>query len=156
MDNIDIKLLEELQRNAQQTTSQLSKTLNMPITTIHHRIKRLYEEGFIKSIRAILNPEKVNKSVLSFILVSFDYAILGSKEKLSQRLAAKKIAEFPLVQEIHLLAGEDDMLIKVRGRDNKEISDFVLDQLRTVPGISKTRTVFVMDSAKEDTRICLR
>ncbi len=155
MDEKDKELLEEIQKNAQQTTSQLSKKLNMPITTVHHRLKKLYEEGIIRSIRAVLNPETVNKSVLSFILVSFDYSVPGFKEKLSQRLAAKKISEFPLVQEVHLLAGEDDMLIKVRGRDNKEISDFVLDQLRTVPGVSRTRTVFVMDTAKEDTRICL-
>ena len=47
------------------------------------------------------------------------------------------------------------MLVKVRGKTNEEISSFVIDKLRTVKGVDKATTMFVMATEKEDFSIQL-
>jgi len=81
--------------------------------------------------------------------VTFDYRNTTSKV-LSQRDSAEIIGRFPEVQEIHVISGAFDMLVKVRGKNNDEISSFVIDKLRTVKGVDKATTMFVMATEKED------
>jgi DNA-binding Lrp family transcriptional regulator len=59
----------------------------------------------------------------------------------------------PEVQEIHIITGDWDFLIKVKERDVSSVGRFVVDKLRTVQGISKTLTCMVFDSAKETTDV---
>ena len=151
---IDKKILTELQEDATQNSSKLARKLNIPISTIHHRIKKLFAEKKIEKIQAKLSPEKVGKPILAFIFVTFDYQNTANKV-LSQRDSAEIIGRFEEVQEIHVIAGEFDMLIKVRGANNEEISSFVIDKLRTVKGVDKARTMFVMFTEKEDFSIQL-
>ena len=89
---------------------------------------------------------------MAFIFVTFDYQNTSSKS-LSQRDSAKMIGMFKEVQEVHVISGEFDMLIKIRGEDNEEISNFVIDKLRTIKGVDKARTMFVMATEKEDISI---
>jgi DNA-binding Lrp family transcriptional regulator len=154
MDMIDKKILTELQKDATQNSSKLARKLNIPISTIHHRIKKLFAEKKIEKIQAKLAPERVGKPILAFIFVTFDYQNTANKV-LSQRDSAEIIGRFEEVQEIHVIAGEFDMLIKVRGSNNEEISSFVVDKLRTVKGVDKARTMFVMFTEKEDFSIQL-
>jgi DNA-binding Lrp family transcriptional regulator len=49
------------------------------------------------------------------------------------------------VQEVHIITGDWDFLIKVKEKDVNAVGRFVVDKLRTVPGISKTLTIMVFD-----------
>jgi len=74
---------------------------------------------------------------------------------LSQRKVAKEIAHFPEVQEVHIISGDWDILIKAKARDVDSIGKFVVDKLRLVQGIEKTLTCFVFESEKESMAIAL-
>lgn len=63
------------------------------------------------------------------------------------------MASFPEVQEVHIISGDWDLLIKVRTTDIDAVGRFVVDKLRTVRGIEKTVTCMVFDTAKETTEI---
>jgi DNA-binding Lrp family transcriptional regulator len=154
MDMIDKKILTELQKDATQNSSKLARKLNIPISTVHHRIKKLISDKTIEKIQAKLSPERVGKPILAFIFVTFDYRNTTSKV-LSQRDSAEIIGRFSEVQEIHVISGAFDMLVKVRGKTNDEISSFVIDKLRTVRGVDKATTMFVMATEKEDFSIQL-
>ncbi len=86
--------------------------------------------------------------------MTFDYRNTTSKI-ISQRDSAEIIGRFSEVQEIHVISGAFDMLVKVRGKTNDEISSFVIDKLRTVRGVDKATTMFVMATEKEDFSIQL-
>jgi len=59
------------------------------------------------------------------------------------------VARFPEVQEVHIITGDWDLLIKVKERDVASVGGFVVDKLRTVRGIEKTLTCMVFEAVKE-------
>jgi len=154
LDKKDIQILRIIQRNSKITTREIARQLNIPVTTVFTRIKKLEQKGIIKEYRAILNEKKLGKSTTAFILASFSYRT-QNKELLSQRELAREIAKFPEVQEVHIITGDWDLLIKVKGENVEAIGKFVIDKLRLVKGIEKTLTCVVFETEKETTEIPL-
>ena len=149
IDDIDLKILKILQDDCKISIKKLSTLIGMPLTTTYNRIKKLKKMGYIKGCYTLLDPHKLNYPTLAFILVSFEYKIKKGDEILSQRDIAKKIARIKGVQEVHIISGEWDMIIKVRGKNIRDIGNLVLDELRLIEGIQKTVTCLVFDTAKE-------
>jgi len=154
IDKKDVQILRIIQRNSKITTREIAKQLNLPVTTVFTRIKKLEQKGIIKEYRAILDAKKLGKSTTAFILASFTYRT-PNKELLSQRKLAKEIAKFPEVQEVHIITGDWDLLIKVKAENVEAIGKFVIDKLRLVKGIEKTLTCVVFETEKETTEIPL-
>lgn len=127
----------------------ISRRIGSPITTVYSRIKRLEDSGVIKGYKPVLDAAKLGRPTTAFILASFTYRTPGVEEPLDQRQIARKVARFLEVQEVHIITGDWDILIKVKERDVAAIGRFVVDKLRTVRGIEKTLTCMVFDTAKE-------
>lgn len=155
LDEKDIKILNLIQENCKLTAREIAKRINSPITTVFARIKRLEKQGIIKGYKAILNAEKLGKGTAAFILVSFTYQPSKMNRQLSQREVAKEIAKLPEVQEVHIITGNWDLLLKVRVRDVEELGKFIVDRLRLVSGVEKTLTCVVLSTEKETTEINL-
>ncbi|MCD6242012.1 Lrp/AsnC family transcriptional regulator [Candidatus Bathyarchaeota archaeon] len=154
LDKKDIQILRIIQKNSKITTREIARQLNIPVTTVFTRIKKLEQKGIIKEYRAILNEKKLGKGTTAFILASFSYRT-QNKELLSQRELAREIAKFPEVQEVHIITGDWDLLIKVKAENVEAIGKFVIDKLRLVKGIEKTLTCVVFETEKETTEIPL-
>jgi len=155
LDEKDIQILRLLQEDCKRPVRDISRRIGSPITTVYARIKRLEEQGVIKAYKAILDAEKLGRGTTAFILASFRYRMPGIEKTLSQRDIAREVAKFPEVQEVHIITGDWDILIKVKERDVNAIGRFVVDKLRTVRGIERTLTCMVFDSAKETPDIAL-
>lgn len=153
LDEKDIQILRLLQKNSKMTIREISKLVKAAPTTVFAKIKRMEKNGIIKEYRAILDSTKLGKGTTAFVLASITYRIEG--QKLSQREIAKKIAKFPEVQEVHIIAGDWDLLIKVKAESAEAIGNFVIDKLRLVDGIEKTLTCVVFTTEKETTEISL-
>ena len=149
-----IQILRIIQRNSKITTREIARQLNIPVTTVFTRIKKLEQKGIIKEYRAILNEKKLGKGTTAFILASFSYRT-QNKELLSQRELAREIAKFPEVQEVHIITGDWDLLIKVKAENVEAIGKLVIDKLRLIKGIKKTLTCVVFETEKETTEIPL-
>ncbi|MDH5450845.1 MAG: Lrp/AsnC ligand binding domain-containing protein, partial [Candidatus Bathyarchaeota archaeon] len=76
-------------------------------------------------------------------------------EPLSQRRLAEQISKLPEVQEVHIITGDWDILMKVKDKNVDAIGKFVIDKLRTVKGIQKTLTCMVFHTEKESSTIML-
>jgi len=153
LDEKDIQILRLLQKNSKMTIREISKLVKAAPTTVFAKIKRMEKNGIIKEYRAILDSTKLGKGTTAFVLASITYRMEG--QKLSQREIAKKIAKFPEVQEVHIIAGDWDLLIKVKAESAEAIGNFVIDKLRLVDGIQKTLTCVVFTTEKETTEISL-
>ena len=70
MDNIDKKILEELQKNSSQPLSELSKKVGLSNTPCWNRIKKLEEEKIIKSKSIIIDNKKINLPITVFLSIS--------------------------------------------------------------------------------------
>ncbi|NJE08356.1 Lrp/AsnC family transcriptional regulator [Thermococcus sp. M39] len=145
LDRIDLRLLEELKENARENIATLSKKLGIPRTTVHYRIKKLVEEGIIERFTIKPNYKKLNLGTTAFILARYD-----PDSGLSQREVAERVASINGVYEVHIIAGEWDLLIKVRAPSAEDIGKIVIDKLREIKGIDQTVTMVSFVTVKEE------
>jgi DNA-binding Lrp family transcriptional regulator len=153
LDEKDLFILALIQDNSKLTAKQIAKKINSPITTVFAKTKRLEELGIIKQYRAILSPEKLNLGTAAFILASVSYRAKSNDAPVSQREVAEEIARFPEVQEVHIITGDWDLLVKLRAENVDAVGKFVVDKLRLIKGLEKTLTCMVFETVKETTSL---
>lgn len=149
LDNVDIKILDLLQKDAQLSNLELSKRVNLSAPAVHARIKRLESEGYIKKQVAILNHEKLGFDLLCFVFMSTNLHQAEKLEALEGTLESIKE-----VLECHCLTGEYDYLLKVACKDRKELEMFIrkLNEL----GITKIQTSLALRGIKDSTVLPIR
>jgi len=153
LDKRDVKILKLLQKNCKMTAKEIAKKIGSPITTVYAKIKRMEQLGIIKQYKAILDSKQLDKGTTAFILASFAYRPGGREKPLSQRDVAKQIAAFPEVQEVHIITGGWDILIKVRADHVDTLGKLVMDKLRMVAGVENTLSCIVYETVKETTDV---
>jgi len=154
IDEKDQLILNLLQKNCRMTAKEIAQTIDSPVTTVFAKVKRMEQLGVIKDYKAVLDAIKLSKGTTAFILASVSYRLKEGARQ-SQRKTAEEIAKFPEVQEVHIITGDWDILIKVKEKDVSAIGRFVVDKLRMVEGIEKTLTSMVFTTEKETTDIVL-
>jgi DNA-binding Lrp family transcriptional regulator len=142
VDAKDRKIIEELVRDSRQTTSKLSKKLNIPITTIHNRIKKLIKTGVIINYTLNLDHNLLGRPVPAYIGVTINYTVPG--KKVNQTNIANEIKKIEGVYEVYILTGGSDILVKVLVKDITELNNFVTEKLRNVAGVDKTQTSIIL------------
>lgn len=156
LDAKDMAILTLVQRDCKLTAREIARRIDSPITTVFAKIKRMETLGVIKEYRAIVDPKKLDNGTAAFILASVTYGVRNGEEPFSQRDRAAEIARFPEVQEVHIITGDWDLLIKLRADSVNSIGQFVIDKLRFVKGIEKTLTCMVFETIKETTEVPLK
>ena len=144
MDAKDEKILELLKENSKLTTHQIAKKILMPITTVHSRIKKLKKEGIIKKYSIELDHKKLGKSISAYIHIIVDYKSLKETKKMQHDLA-RNLKQHECVEEVAMVAGGIDIIIKVRVKDVDELDSLVTKYLRNIEGIEKTQTMIVLN-----------
>jgi len=155
LDEKDSAILVLIQRDSKLTAKQIAKKVNAPLTTVFAKIKRMEELGIIREYRAIVAPERLNAATAAFILASVSYRAKADDLPISQRVVAEEIARFPEVQEVHIITGDWDLLIKLRAENVDAIGKFVVDKLRLIKGLEKTLTCMVFETVKETTEVAI-
>jgi Lrp/AsnC family leucine-responsive transcriptional regulator len=139
LDRIDRRILHRLQRDGRMTNADLAKAVNISSATCHRRTQRLFDEGYIRSVRADVAPEKVNRGALVIVGVVLDRS---TPESFAAFEAA--IRKLPFVLDCHLVAGDFDFFLKIRVKDMADFNRLHGEQLIALPGVRQTRTFFVM------------
>ena len=155
LDKKDLAILALMQENSKLTARQIAQKIGVPITTVFAKTKRMEELGIIKGYRAILSPEKLDANTAAFVLASVSYRTRTNESPVSQRTVAEEITEFPEVQEVYVITGDWDLLIKLRAESVEAVGKFVVDKLRLVEGLEKTLTCMVFETIKETTAVNL-
>ena len=143
MDKKDTEIMKCLTENSREKIADISRELGIPRITVYERIKGLVDKGVIKKFTIVPDYTAIGLPVVAFIFVSF-----RNTGKLSQRELAKTISSFQEVDEIYIIAGQWDILVKIRARDTEEVGSFVLDKLRVIDGVQNTETISVFSVVK--------
>ena len=102
MDNIDKKILEELQKNSSQPLSELSKKVGLSNTPCWNRIKKLEEEKIIKSKSIIIDNKKINLSITVFLSRS-----IQNHTEVWLKNFQKIVNKYDQIIEVHRLTGSN-------------------------------------------------
>jgi|TARA_Y100000031_G_C8188621_1_gene370256 Lrp/AsnC family transcriptional regulator for asnA, asnC and gidA len=140
VDKKDEKILELLKEDSRLTSQQISKKTLIPITTIHNRLKKLRQTGIIKKYSVVLDNKKVGRPISAFVHIAVDYRF----GKQSQVDLAKKIYSRDVVEDVCIITGDYDVMVKIRVKDMDELNGFVVEYLRMIEGIERTKTSVIM------------
>lgn len=144
MDERDLKILELLKRNSKLSTKEISRKTLMPITTVHNRIKKMEKNGVIKGYGVVLDHKKLGKMISGYVMITVNYTSL-KLNKLTQQEVVDKLRKHHLVEDIAMVSGAFDMVVKARANSVEEFGDFVTKHLRSLDGISRTQTMIVLN-----------
>ena len=144
IDKKDEKILAELKKNARNSTKNIATITKIPRVTVHDRIQKMIGSGIIKSFTVVPDYNKIGLPCESFVFVSFK-----PEANISQRELANRISKLTGIYEVHIISGEYDLLLKVRGSTLEEIGKLVVDKLSLIKGVSRTLTCACFETVKE-------
>lgn len=146
LDLTDIEILKLLQKDASLTHKEISFTLRKSVATIHERTRRLKEHGYIKSIVAILDRKKINRS-----LIAFSQVLLNDHTAKTLSQFETEVAKFPEVMECFQMTGTFDFILRIATSDMEAYHHFYRNKLATLPNITTVQSFFVLSETKSDT-----
>ena len=146
----DRRILKIIQAEGRITNQDLAHRCGLSPSACFDRMKRLREQGYILGFHALLDPNKLDRSLLIFIEILMD----RTTGDVFQEFAAS-VARTPEILECHMVAGGFDYLIKVRVRDMAAYRFFLADALVHMPGVRETRTYAVIEEVKNSTSLPL-
>ena len=148
MDSIDKKLLILLQKDSKKTTKELSVKLNLSVTAVYERIKKLEREGIIKNYVALINRSKVDKGFIVFCHIKL---IQHTREFLTK--FESQVVKLTEILECHHVSGDYDYILKIAVRDMEEYREFLVTKLTTLEHIGSTHSTFMISEVKNTTVI---
>lgn len=148
LDSVDRSLLRLLQEDGRRTTLDLARRVGLSPTGTSQRVKRLFREGFITAVRAVLDPQKIGRGTLVFIQVRLDQTAPHVFDRF-----AEAVAKAPEVLECHMVVGGFDYLVKARIADMSLFQDFLQRVILPLPGVRETHTYASVADVKPDTML---
>ena len=150
MDSIDKKLLGLLQEDTKKTTKELSMVLNLSVTAVYERIKKLEREGVISKYVAILDRNKVEKAFVVFCHIKL---IQHTKDLI--HTFESEVIKLDEVLECFHVSGDYDYILKVHVKDMDEFREFMVTKLTGLKHIGSTHSSFMIGEVKNTTAFTL-
>ncbi|WP_445452424.1 Lrp/AsnC family transcriptional regulator [Flavobacterium sp. 25HG05S-40] len=150
MDVIDKKLLSLLQEDTKKTTKALSLQLNLSVTAVYERIKKLEREGIISKYVVLLDRNKINKGFVVFCHIKL---VQHSKDYLTR--FENEVIQLTEVLECFHVSGDYDYILKVHVKDMDEYREFMVTKLTTLQHIGSTHSTFMIGEVKSTTAFTL-
>ncbi|WP_338733693.1 Lrp/AsnC family transcriptional regulator [Mangrovimonas cancribranchiae] len=148
LDSVDKRLIALLQDDCKQTTKALSLKLNLSVTAVYERIKKLEKSGVIDKYVALIKKEAINKSFVVFCHIKLvqhahDYVVQFEKE----------VTKLEEVMSCYHISGDYDYLIQVVVKDMEAFREFLVNKLTSINHIGSTHSMFVINEVKHTTAI---
>ena len=145
LDRVDRAILRRLQANGRLTNAELAENVHVSPATCHRRTQRLFEDGYIDTVRAHIAPQKVDRGALVIVGV-----VLDRSTPESFGVFEEAIRGLDFILDCHLVAGDFDYFLKIRVRDIADFNKLHGDKLIALPGVRQTRTFFVMKEVTDN------
>jgi Lrp/AsnC family leucine-responsive transcriptional regulator len=147
-DDKDQQILRKLQEDITKSYKIIAEELDIPVTTVYNRVKKMEENGVIIGYKPILDPAKLGYPTTSFLLITLRFKD-AQNNPLDIELIADEIAVNPNVQEVHVVAGDWDLLVKMKTENVQQIGDFINQKLRYIEGVEKSLSCISFGTRKE-------
>jgi Lrp/AsnC family leucine-responsive transcriptional regulator len=146
LDDIDLQILSIIQKDARVSNAEIAQQVGMATSAIFERIKKLEKRAVIQGYETRVSAKALDLGLTAFIFVK-------AQEKLGSGEAGQRLALFPEVQEIHLVAGEDCYLVKVRVANTDALATLLRERISTIETIESTKTTIVLTTLKETAQL---
>ena len=148
MDHIDIKILRYLTKDARMNASQISQRVNLSISAVIERMKKLEASGLIKGYTAVIDEKQAGFNVQAMISIRLEHP------KYNQEFN-RQMCNHECVMECFYITGDFDYIARIGVSSTEELTK-VLHDIKQIPGVSLTRTYVVLDNIKQNTSVIPR
>jgi Lrp/AsnC family transcriptional regulator for asnA, asnC and gidA len=136
IDDLDVKILGELARDASISVPRLSKKINVNSSVVYSRIKRLVKRGLIRKFTIVINDEALGFSVKALTGINMD-------SKLRDNVLSE-LFKIPEVREVAEVTGRFDVLVTMTSRSLDEMHQLISEKIGRIEGVQKTETFIEM------------
>jgi Lrp/AsnC family leucine-responsive transcriptional regulator len=151
LDRYDLRILEELQRDAQISNQTLAERIGLSPSPCSRRVKQLEDDGYIVKQVALLDRNKLSLSLTAYVLIGMDRHTPERFENFEQC-----VRQYPEVMECSLVTGVDaDYQLKVVVKDMDHYQKFLLGRLTRIEGVTNVRSSFVLNQVFSSTELPL-
>jgi Lrp/AsnC family leucine-responsive transcriptional regulator len=151
LDITDRRILELLQENSQFTMKEIASQINLSVTPVHDRIRKLEREGYIDKYVCLLNRRKLGKSLIVYCNITLDKQKRESFEDFNQA-----IVNMSEVLECSVVSGNFDYMLKVVVADGEAYNEFYQHKLSALKSVLHISSYFVISEIKYSTGISVR
>ena len=145
MDHIDIKILRYLTKDARMNASQISQKVNLSISAVIERMKKMEASGLIKGYTAVIDEKLAGFNVQAMISIRLEHP------KYNQEFN-RQMCSHERVMECFYITGDFDYIARIGVSSTDELTK-VLHDIKQMPGVSLTRTYVVLDNIKQSTSV---
>src|SRR3989338_7097316 len=137
LDDVDWKIIKELKRDSRLSARELAKITGFSSATINRRLRKLEDMKVIKGFTLELDYQKLGKELLA-------YVVIRTKPGADYTSMMNDMKKHDEIEDIGAIAGEWDIILKVRTSNIQELDKVVFNYLRKFPEITQTQTLIVM------------
>lgn len=144
MDRFDAAILTVLAEDGRISITDLAKRIGLSKSPTQARLRRLEVAGVILGYRALLDPIRLGLDHVAFVEVR-----LNDTREVALKAFNAAVLKVPEIEQVHMIAGSFDYLLKVRTRDMAAYRNFLGETITTLPYVSNTSTYVAMEAVKE-------
>jgi DNA-binding Lrp family transcriptional regulator len=144
MDELDDKILEKLNENARKSYREIARELNISLTTVSNRIKKMEDQKIIERYIPLINQEKIGYDLTAIINVKISHGKLIEVQE--------RISKDTHVSGVYDITGDWDSLIIAHFKDRRDLNGFIKGVL-SMANVEKTNTQLVLNIVKNEKRM---
>jgi Lrp/AsnC family transcriptional regulator, regulator for asnA, asnC and gidA len=141
-DDLDMKILSELTKDASISIPQLSKKLNINSSVLYSRIKRLTKRELIRKFTVIINESQLGINIKATVGINRD-------PKLKQPIH-NELIKIPEIRSLIEVTGRFDIILSVNTRTLEELHKVVIERIGKIEGIQATETFVEMQRTDKE------
>lgn len=145
MDDVDRKILAELQRDGRLTLTELAERVRLSVSPCHRRLRALERSGAISGYHARLDAGALGLGFETLVFVTMRY-----EDRETVAAFEQQVAEIPHVIHAQRLFGDPDYLLRVVARDLPAYRQLYDERIAALPGVLRLNSTLVMKSIVED------
>ncbi len=144
LDKIDLKILKILQENGRITNLQLSTDVGLSPAPTLERVRKLENQGFIKSYHAQVDAKALGMDVMTFVKVK-----LNSYKSDAIKNFIEEVNQVEEIVECHYVTGSADFILKLMVKDMSGYERLIFDKLSKIQEIGNMETLVVLSTLKQ-------
>ena len=151
LDQIDFRILEEIQENGRVSNVELSKKIHLSPAPCLERMRKLENQGHIQGYTGRINPATALLGVQVLVEISLEHNGAGVYDDFHANIIPHEE-----VYAIYQIAGDFDYIVKIRTYDMTSFRNFLWQVLAIAPGVKSTRSHVVMETIYERNTLSLK
>ncbi len=142
MDQVDLDILECLKANARMKASDISKRVNLSVSSVIDRIHKLENSGIIVQYTTVLDRRKIGNDILVVIGISLERQNMA-------KIFEEQIRDIPAIVDCYAVAGEFDFLLHLSVSSHEELYE-AHHRILNLDGVGQMKSFYVIETVKQE------